>query len=273
MVVTPSCIMRTITTLRTPSMTSTLTVRGDIRWETIDTASARRLGLETRTLTEPGRGQGRVRTRVVKVEDLWVEVALDEHWRACYRFVVADDGTLEIGELRLLPQEGDHPRPGTSAGTWQGIHGRPPTKRLTSRHVHALRVALHAQEIDQLLAQLQADRRIPRTVSRRWNVGTPKPSATTASSSPTKRRKYSDLDYARVARDYHRLCKQKRGRPITALATKRGISPTKARGLVARARAAKMLSEGHKGQYGGVLTDQAKQLLASARQKPRNKTR
>ena len=74
-------------------MAPELTVAGDVRWETIDAATARRLGLETRTLGEAGRGTGRVQAQAVKVEDLWVEVPIDDDWRACYRFVVAADGT------------------------------------------------------------------------------------------------------------------------------------------------------------------------------------
>ena len=254
-------------------MAPELTVAGDVRWETIDAATARRLGLETRTLGEAGRGTGRVQAQAVKVEDLWVEVLIDDDWLACYRFVVADDGTLHIGELRVLPRESAVRRPGTWSGTWQGMHATAPTKRLTSRHVHALRVALHADGFDQILSQLRADRQIPQTVLDRWGLTAPQPPAKTATRATDKRRKYSDLDYARIARDYQAASTRKGGRPIVAMAKQRGISPSTARGLVARAREAGMLSQGHQGQHGGVMTDRAEQLLASRQRKRKTKKR
>ena len=254
-------------------MAPELTVAGDVRWETIDAATARRLGLETRTLGEAGRGTGLVQAQAVKVEDLWAEALIDDDWRACYRFVVADDGTLHIGELRVLPRESAVRRPGTWSGTWQGMHATAPTKRLTSRHVHALRVALHADGFDQILTQLRADRQIPQTVLDRWGLTAPQPPAKTATRATDKRRKYSDLDYARIARDYQAASTRKGGRPIVAMAKQRGISPSTARGLVARAREAGMLSQGHQGQHGGVMTDRAEQLLASRQRKRKTKKR
>jgi len=248
-------------------MASKLTIKGDVRWETIDTSSARRLGLETRTLVEARRGKNRVQARAVKVEDLWAEAPIDDAWRACYRFVVADDGTLHIGELRVLPREADRRRPGTWCGTWQGIHAALPTKPLTSRHVHALRVALHTELFAQILTQLRADRRIPETALRRWGLTAEQPPAKTATRATDKRRKYSALDYARIARDYQAACERKGVQPIVALAKKRRISPSTARGLVARAREAGMLSKGHQGQHGGAMTDRAHQLLASRQRK------
>ena len=121
-------------------MAPKLTVAGDVRWETIDAATAERLGLETRTLGEPARRTGSVHARAVKVEDLWIETPIDRDWLACYRLVTADDGTLQVGELRVLPQDPVVTRPGTWSGTWHGLHATPPAKPLTSRHVHALRV-------------------------------------------------------------------------------------------------------------------------------------
>ena len=248
-------------------MAPKLTVAGDVRWETIDAATAQRLGLETRTLGEPARRTGSVHARAVKVEDLWIETPIDRDWLACYRLVTADDGTLQVGELRVLPQDPAVRRPGTWSGTWHGLHADPPATPLTSRHVHALRVALHVEQFDEVLRQLRVNRQIPATALQRWQVAAGRPPSKSAGTTTRTRPTYSDLDYARIARDYQRLCQRTGVRPIAALANQRGISPSTARGLVARARKAGMLTPGHQGQHGGVVTDRAKQLLASRQRK------
>ena len=128
-------------------------------------------------------------------------------------------------------------------------------------------MALHVEQFDEVLRQLRVNRQIPATALRRWQVAAGQPPSESAGTTTRTRPTYSDLDYARIARDYQRLCQRTGMRPITALAKQRGISPSTARGLVARAREAGMLTPGHQGQHGGVVTDRAEQLLASRQRK------
>ena len=245
-----------------------MVARGYVRLETITRRSARRLGIEAETVRSPGRRKGRLHADVVKVEDLWAEVQLDDHWLAAYRFVVTTDGRLQIGELRIIPRDSASSRdqpPGTWTGTWKGIYADAPLTPLRSRHVHALRVALHAEQLDEIFRQLRGDRRIAQSTLTRWGLGRGEPAAEHVASTTVRRGRrpiYSAVFYAKIARDYCDAV-HRGDRAIRAIASNRKVSPAQARGFVARARKSGMLRDPHQGQQGGRLTDKARQLLRS----------
>ena len=62
----------------------------------------------------------------------------------------------------------------------------PPAKPLTSRHVHALRVALHVEQFDEVLRQLRVNRQIPATALQRWQVAAGRPPSKSAGTTTSK---------------------------------------------------------------------------------------
>ena len=278
-------------------------IRPDIHFEEIDTETAQRLGLQPRQFAD---ATGHETVGLVQVTDVWLEVRLGG-WIAAYRMIGTDENRLQVGEVRLVPDEGDGgERPGTGDATWLGVHA-PAIPPLRVEHLRKLRVAPH---VDQLRELLQMIAKVSGGTRRQalevefepedgWNRDmhfplpdageAPVPSSSvdeepvhdvsalhpeetpTVIAAPKKRRarrpKYSDWEVAQFAADY--IAAVERGVPaIREIANAYGIKPMTARNLIARARAIGMLVGSHRGRQGGILSAKAQQLLQEEAPRP-----
>ena len=290
----------------TAAMSQTPTIRSHAHLQPISSRTAKRLGLKTRRFIEEG---GQAVLTVVPVQDIWIETPLGDGWVASYRLVETTAGGIQVTELRVVQREPDHAHrpPGTSSASWQGIDAPGPVTPLQSRHVHAARVAPQAERLAQLATlfrQLRADTGVAASTSRQRTddaiqvppmneardmvFGPPErdpaePSGHGesvavrtggAKKRPGPKPTYSDADYARIAVQYIEAC-ERNVPAIRAIAAARGVSPTTARGLVARARQQGLLIGGYRGRQGAYLSADATRLLRtrpSGRSRPATHT-
>lgn len=192
---------------------------------------------------------------------IWLEVVLDNRWVAAYR-LVAQHGSVVVGELRIFPHEGS--RPDVLAGEWSarvlGVRAKVlPRGGIGARLLRKVRIGehyKHGAEFFRALEDLDGDwlrRDLERDGLGFDGDGTPG-----RGTKRTPRR--PDLFYARLADSYVKACRRSR-RPIADLAERRNESQARIRDLIHAARKRGLLSRVQRGRPGGELTTRARMLL------------
>lgn len=177
-------------------------------------------------------------------ERLWVMSFLRDGWISALR-VEEQGGRPVVAELRIFYPQGQELPPG-------GLTAR---VRADVRTDSLLRQTLG----DVLAMQTRAGKRVGEYLPEDVSRASPRLGATTA-------RRWTDLELARLAADYLRLCRETRA-PVQALAEQWGLNPGHARQLLFRAGDRFLLEGRVPGKAGGSLGERAKDLLAAERKR------
>jgi hypothetical protein len=216
--------------------------------------------------------------------DAWVEVDVEDGWRAALRLVLYG-GQVVIGELRLFPADR---YPGRDVATWRaevlGVLSGPRVRNkkkqlrryaepivdcpavqhgVTARLLRQVPLGEHLRHARQFLADLK--RTHPKLQSSLSSWGLPDtPAPATRSRGRTGR---PDPFYARIASEYLDRIAAGSRRPVADVARKRGLADTVVRDAIHAARQRGLLTKGRQGRPGGALTPEAERLLTKPRRK------
>ena len=222
----------------------------------------------------------------VVVNTSWITTPIDDRWTVAYR-LVPQDGQPVVAEVRVYPTE-----PNQQAREWSGVlrgtDAKVPRGGLTARRFRTITLGGHlaqgteamgwaAREIErQRIALRRAGKEVAPGVFEPDGVlgsfGFQRPSRET----PTRRRGpgrpgRSPKECVRIASLYAAACARSSRRPVVDVAKRLNRDTFQVRDILQRARALNLLTRPLKGgAAGGILTDEARALLAAAR---RPKTR
>ena len=206
------------------------------------------LGL-TLELREP-----RTKVDELHISETWVESPLGADWIAAYR-IVADHGVPVIGEVRIFPNEDEHPK----AGSWSGEYvARPvvPSGGLTRRVLDQIKLTEPMSKAGEFMERIRAFA-APQLERRGL--------ATTKARRRRGRKGHGDLFYAQVARDYVAAVEAGSSSPATDVARRRRLGangPARIRDLLHEARRRGFLTPAPvRGRRGGDLTPQGRAIL------------
>lgn len=129
--------------------------------------------------------------------------------------------------------------------------GPPPNTDITWRLMRAIPIETLQREVDETIRRFQNDETggsaLARELEERFRTR------------PGRRRRYTKVDYARLAQHYVELCDT--GEPTRLLAEELHLSRSRVRDLLSLARRHGVLTTNGRGSYGGELTDEARKLL------------
>lgn len=243
-------------------------------WVPIERSEAARRGLTVKPLapTHTTKELGLILDRSV-----WFETRIAPRWIVAFR-IVNQRGQPVIAEARIFPEESVQYPP----GRWSGEYGAPanvPPGGLSARALRQIRTQEFRKDLFKIRnrkttvawTDWDTKTKVPTSHSEvvdwaaffrqlaREDSNFPLTSAPPSSTSGRKGR--SDETLARIAEVYERAFKT--NRPSTpAVAKAFGLSLSKARDAVSRARARKLLSPASKqGKGGGLLTPLALEIL------------
>lgn len=212
-----------------------------------------------------------------RVDDYWLERAIDAHWIAAFRFTVQDSQVV-ISEIRILPAEGDTTMapdfllsekgarpPGQWSAEVSGYKAVAPRGGVTARLVHRLKLG-------EILRSARADLdHLRREVPSLFGPGmalAPFPveaKRATLTERRPGRKGYGLPFFAKLAKDYAERIRASDPRPAATIALARGLTPERARDLIHRARKHGLLTEAFaQGQKSGELTPKALAILKAA---------
>jgi hypothetical protein len=181
---------------------------------------------------------------VLEIRDgeVWVTRDLAEGWSVEYRLALEDAGSVVVAELRVSQPDGSVPTGGLRA--------------------RALRLLRFGDALD-LSREALALLRQGEDLSRPGGVVfTPHGRAwlTRQAKGPGGRKGRDDFFYAGIAAHYSHEARESR-HATQAVAELLTLSPSRARELIATARARGLLTHTTQGRAGGQLTDKARELL------------
>ena len=250
-------------------------------WVPITKSEAKRRGLTVESLLPLYRAcdLGLVRDRSV-----WFEARITPRWIVAFR-LTNQRGQPVIAELRMFPDELDEQYPRRAPGRWRGEYGATatvPPGGLTARALRQIRTQAFKTDLRAIMARkitvemekaeiekandgkraLKGTRREGTWGQDEWESVFPAVPLSTVKPLATRGRKgRSDIELARIAATYETAYLS--GRPaIAAVAKTSGLSLTRARDAVRRARVRGLLSEASKqGKGGGLVTPLAREIL------------
>lgn len=203
--------------------------------------------------------------------EAWVEVPLSPEWTVAY-FLVDQDGTPRVAEVRVFPTERHTERPkGQWSGSVLGVKAQAPHGGLPARLLRRVRIA---QVFKATLPRLRAvahplyhDRDVTVFVPRR-------PTPASAEKGPRRGRpRRPDADFVRFAADYAGAIRRGEDRPIEAVAKHHRLTAAQARALIHKARVRGLLGAAPGwGVAGGELTPRGRAILAALRRSQKSKS-
>jgi hypothetical protein len=236
-------------------------LRSAASWVPITKSEAKRRGLIVESLLPIYRAcdLGLVRDRSV-----WFEMSIPPRWTVALR-LANQQGQPVIAEARVFPDEpGKH-----SPGRWTGEYGvttTVPPGGLGARVLRQIRTQAFKSDLRKIMTSVVNDKAWAEVwaelsgekLGSLFHGGPP---STVPPSATHGRKGRSDHELARIAATYARAWLADRP-PIPAVAKTLGVSLTKARDAVHRARVRGLLSPANKQrQGGGQLTPLAREIL------------
>jgi len=220
-------------------------------WVPITKSEAKRRGLIVESLLPIYRACD---LGLVLDQSVWFEARIAPRWVVAFR-LTNQLGQPVIAELRVFPDEPRHYPP----GRWSGEYGAPakvPPGGLSARDLRQIRTQAFRTDLRTIATRL--------TKECGEELGSFFPGVSLSKAPPlaTRGRKgRSDIELARIAAVYEHAYQS--GRPaIAAVAKATGITLTKARDAVRRARVRKILGLASKqGKGGGLLTSLGREIL------------
>jgi hypothetical protein len=213
-------------------------------------------------LCEPCTKQGHTsRVDIAGPPETWLEVPLGDEWLAAYRLAAGADGRPVVAELRVFPAEKKSAAPGRWSVEQLGASAPVPAGGVTASLLRQVRpdsdLREHFRDI------VEENVKLPVLTA---DLDTAGLSTKSALAGPRRGPKgHGALFYARVARDYARLCDRGEANPTAKLASMKkyhGHTPANLRDYVHRARARGLLTDPPApGKPGGALTEKARRLL------------
>lgn len=205
--------------------------------------------------------------------EAWVELPLSPEWTVAY-FLVDQDGTPRVAEVRIFPTEPHKERPrGQWSGSVLGVKAQVPHGGLPARLLRRVRIA---QVFKATLTRLRAvahplyrDQYVTVFVPRR------RPASASAEKGPRRGRpRRPDADFVRFAADYAGAIRRGDDRPIEAVAKHHRLTVVQVRALIHKARVRGLLGDAPGwGVAGGELTPRGRALLAALRRSQKPKSR
>jgi transposase-like protein len=219
-----------------------------------------------RTPPEGGPHHREPSTRVVSVEEVWVEQLIDAGtrggcWTAAFR-LIRSRGRVRVGEARIFPQERGRAVGGDWSGCWRGLDVDVPSRGITRTILKRADphhwLSLLAERVSQSseLARMLVSGELERSaVSQRPGLSL---------KGRAGRRPHSDDFLARVAQEYARAASDGRT-PVQTVAERHGDTVAKVRGWIHQARVRGFLEHAAQGRGGGRITPKTQKLLDRAR--------
>lgn len=201
--------------------------------------------------------------RLVRVPEMWLEAPIDDDWVIAYR-LVAQQGRLVIGELRIIPAEPARPdqEPGTWSGEFLGLQAGDVVPRggITSALRNRIRVGLHVDQLAQMVAKLR----------RAYGEGADAWFQRVSGAAPPleRHRRASSADDSkilRVAQAYAAVVQSRD--PIQRVARRLRLDATTVRRRVHQARGRGYLTSTNQGVRAGELTETARAALRAQAEK------
>jgi hypothetical protein len=236
-------------------------------WVPITRSEAKRRGLIVESLTPIYRACD---LGLVLDQSVWFEARIAPRWIVAFR-LTNQRGQPVIAELRVFPDEPGHYPP----GRWSGEYGAPakvPPGGLSARDLRQIRTQAFRADLRTITANVlkvseaQAAALPVADLEKDWREGLSSffpvvPLSTTPPVATRGRKGRSDIELARIAAAYERAYLANRP-AIAAVAKAAGITLTKARDSVRRARVRGLLSPASKqGKGGGLVTQLTQEML------------
>ncbi len=197
----------------------------------------------------------------LEVEDQWVEVDVDDRWRAAFR-LFAFQGQPAVAEVRLMPRDN---WPTRKPGEWRAERlGLFADQLAGARSGPSSFTAV----LDGVTAQIL--RRVPlRAIvqyTRAFQSTAPSPPESAKGSTRRRADSWPDRRYAQIAAAYVKRVNADSPHPVQDVARRRKLSVAQVRDAIRAARVRGLLTPTRKqGRAGGDLTPEAERLLASQR--------
>jgi hypothetical protein len=193
-----------------------------------------------------------------RVLETWIEVPVSQ-WIVAYR-VVEDHGRVALGELRVFPGEPGRPGPGQWSGELLGPRARVPKGGITAGLLRQVRVRAYSVKMSDIVKRLRTEAPgLAPLVG--WGVSERTAHEERGLGQRRGPKGRPPLFYAQVARDYVKAVERGSLRPVAHVALRRGVSNSKGRDMIRRARELGLLSLEGPGRRGGVLLEPATELL------------
>jgi len=240
-------------------------LRSSGSWVPIKKSDARRLRLTVKTFapTHHAKDFGLVLDRSV-----WFETSIAPRWIVAFR-LANQRGQPVIAEMRVFPDEPDEQHPRRAPGRWSGEYGAVatvPPGGLGARVLRKIRTQAFKADLRKIMTRKITGHKAKKSEGKwgeeEWESVFPGVPLSMVPPQATRGRKgRSDRELARIAAAYERAYLD--NRPATAAVAKAaGLTLTKARDAVSRARVRGLLSEASKqGKGGGLLTSLAREIL------------
>lgn len=201
----------------------------------------------------------------VRVREIWLEAPLGKDWIAAYRLVL-QDGQAVIAEVRVFPAEPQprRPGPGQWSGECLGIKADAPPGGLMARLLRQVHVGVVLSSLGEILKGIRNELGEEVFQPDRWygRFGLiPQAKPHHRQGRPAR----PDKPLIVLAQAYAKQIERRSQHPIADLAARFHLPLSAVRSMIHAARQRGLLSPGHQGRRGGVLTPRAEMILQQGR--------
>ena len=219
---------------------------------------------------------GAKRPGEIEVRDVWLEVDVEDRWRAAFR-LVPYAGQPVIAEVRLFPRdEWGNRRPGAWRAEFLGLRAGqitgPRRDTIEPATFAPIRHGVTAQLLRQipLGATQAAAREFMGEIQQRFPGLYPPEWSRPRRETPRPASAWPDRVYAQIAAAYVERLDAGSRRPVADVARRRRLSPAQVRDAIHTARGRGFLTAAvQRGRSGGALTRAAQHLLNKRARRPR----